>query len=374
MPSVSIDRVCPAAAFAIARSAAASSAASASRCVQLGEHLGAALAADLDDEAVAAVLEHLGEREVVAGGRLRPGVHRDAEAGGGGLAAVDGDDERALAAALVVLVDVAALHEHAVLHRDRVQVAGAHADERVARGRGGVLGRRRGRRRRRGARSRPAARRGTGSSSTSSARRCGRTARRRRGARAGRCRPPARRSSRPAGRRSSRARRARSRGRAPSGRRACSRAARARRTARRAPLDRWRPACLRTLPGASPGRKRGLPAGACGEPRTRTRSAARCRAAASRHSFEPCGRFAVHIRVGSSWPCSRSPTRPTSACARSREGNVSARARPTRSSVLRVERHLDLDWEDAAQGVVIGQQRARRRRQRRSTSGATGPC
>ena len=33
MPSVSIERVCPAAAFSIARSAASSSAASASRCV-----------------------------------------------------------------------------------------------------------------------------------------------------------------------------------------------------------------------------------------------------------------------------------------------------------------------------------------------------
>ena len=128
--------------------------------------------------------------------------------------------------ALVVGVDVAAVHEDAVLDGDRVQVAGAHADERVARRRGLVLGDVEARRRRRGGRSTRAARTGTGSSSTSSARRCGRTGRRRRGARAGTCRPPARRSSRPAARRSSRAPRARSHRRARSGRRACSPAAR----------------------------------------------------------------------------------------------------------------------------------------------------
>ena len=48
---------------------------------QLGEHLGAALAADLDQEAVPAVVEQLGEREVEARGRRGPGVHRHAEAG-----------------------------------------------------------------------------------------------------------------------------------------------------------------------------------------------------------------------------------------------------------------------------------------------------
>ena len=169
----------------------------------------------------------------------------------------------------VVVVDVAAVEEHPVLDRDRVQVAGAHADEGVARAEGwrprstsrlavGALA---------GA-SRAAARTGTGSSSRSAARRRSRTARRRRGARAGRCRPPARRSSRPAGRRSSRARRARSPGRARSGRRACSPAARARRTARRAPPGRSRLApCLwgdcrdggRRARGISRNGDRGLP-------------------------------------------------------------------------------------------------------------------
>jgi hypothetical protein len=50
---------------------------------QLAQDLGAALASDLDEEAVLAV-EDLGEREVVAGLRLRPGSHRHAEAGAAG--------------------------------------------------------------------------------------------------------------------------------------------------------------------------------------------------------------------------------------------------------------------------------------------------
>ena len=99
---------------------------------QLREHLGAALAADLDEEAVPAV-EDLGQREVVACLGLRTGAHRDAEAGAGGLEAVDGDDERVLAARRVVAVGVAAAEEDAVLDRDRVQLAGAHADERERR-------------------------------------------------------------------------------------------------------------------------------------------------------------------------------------------------------------------------------------------------
>ena len=63
---------------------------------------------------------------------LRPGVHRDAEAGAAGLAAVDRDEERVAPAGLVVGVDVSAADEDAVLDRDGVQVAAAHADERVA--------------------------------------------------------------------------------------------------------------------------------------------------------------------------------------------------------------------------------------------------
>ena len=75
-------------------------------------------------------VEDLGQREVVARVRLRPGAHRDAEAGAAGLEAVHGDDERVLAARRVVAVGVAAAEEHLVLDRDPVQLARAHADER----------------------------------------------------------------------------------------------------------------------------------------------------------------------------------------------------------------------------------------------------
>ena len=70
----------------------------AARARQLGEDLGAALGADLDEEAVLAV-EDLRQREVVAGLGLGPGPHRDAEAGAARLEAVDGDDERVAPAA-----------------------------------------------------------------------------------------------------------------------------------------------------------------------------------------------------------------------------------------------------------------------------------
>ncbi len=95
---------------------------------QLGEDLRAALGADLDEQAVRAV-EDLGQREVVAGLGLRPGPHRDAEAGAGRLEAVHGDDERVLAPCGVVAVGVAAAEEDPVLDRDPVELAGAHSDQ-----------------------------------------------------------------------------------------------------------------------------------------------------------------------------------------------------------------------------------------------------
>ena len=87
-----------------------------SRCGSVGEHLGAALGPDLDEEAVLAV-EDLGQREVEARLGLRAGAHRDAEARPAGLDAVDGDDEHVLAPGGVVALDVAALEEDAVLDR-----------------------------------------------------------------------------------------------------------------------------------------------------------------------------------------------------------------------------------------------------------------
>ena len=58
-----------------------------------GEELGAALGRSLREVLAPTVLEQLRQGDVVAEGRARPGVHRDAEARLGGDAAVDGDDE-----------------------------------------------------------------------------------------------------------------------------------------------------------------------------------------------------------------------------------------------------------------------------------------
>ena len=83
-----------------ARSAAAArrarrSAASAARGSSSASTSAPRVAADLDEEAVAAVVEQLGQREVEARRRARAGVHRRAEAGAAGLPAVDRDEERA---------------------------------------------------------------------------------------------------------------------------------------------------------------------------------------------------------------------------------------------------------------------------------------
>ena len=94
----------------------------------LRHHLGAALAADPNEEPVLAV-EQLGEREVVAALRRRAGAHRVAEAEPAGLGAVDDDDERALTASRVVAVDVAPAGEHSILDPDRREVAAADSEE-----------------------------------------------------------------------------------------------------------------------------------------------------------------------------------------------------------------------------------------------------
>ena len=94
-----------------------------------GEDLVPTLGADLDEEPVPAVRE-LGESEVEAALGPRARAHRRAEARPSGLAAVDGDHEDAFSALRVVALDVTALEEHAVLDRDRMEVARAGAEER----------------------------------------------------------------------------------------------------------------------------------------------------------------------------------------------------------------------------------------------------
>ncbi len=97
-------------------------------------HFRPALGAHLDHELVPAVADHLGQREVEARARLRPGPHRRAEAGAGGGAAVHGEHEGGLAARAVGRIDEGPAEEDAVLDEDGGELAGPHAHERVARG------------------------------------------------------------------------------------------------------------------------------------------------------------------------------------------------------------------------------------------------
>ena len=94
--------------------------------------LGASLAADLEQQSMLTV-EDLRERQVVVAFGLRACAHRDAEARGRGLEAVGGHDEGVLPAGGVVAIGVAAAEQHAVLDRDPVQLAGAHAEQRERR-------------------------------------------------------------------------------------------------------------------------------------------------------------------------------------------------------------------------------------------------
>ncbi len=96
---------------------------------QLGEHGLAGGRAGADEEAVVAV-EELGQGEVEAVGRSGPAAQRGAEAEVRGVAAVDGDDEHVGAPRGVVGVLEAAAEEHAVLDRDRRDLARLHAEKR----------------------------------------------------------------------------------------------------------------------------------------------------------------------------------------------------------------------------------------------------
>ena len=111
------------------RSAAVGVVSLAGRRGSSAQDLGAALASGFDEEAMLAV-EDLGEREVVARLGLRPGAHRGAEARAAGSKQLTATTKASSRRAGVVAVDVRAADEHAILDRDRVQLARAHADER----------------------------------------------------------------------------------------------------------------------------------------------------------------------------------------------------------------------------------------------------
>ena len=218
MSVTSSSRPICAAALPCAASAAPRSASPAGVCGSSASTSAPALAADLDDEVVPAVLHHLGQRQVEPRVRGRAGAHRDAEARSARLPALHRDDEHVRPPRLVGRIRMRAAEQHPVEDPHRVQLARARAEERVAR----RLGRRldelgQARRPRRDAPATGAPRAAAGSASTSAGRRRSRTAPRRRAGAAGSGRRPARRSSRPGGRRSRRSRRRRSRGRGRSG-------------------------------------------------------------------------------------------------------------------------------------------------------------
>ena len=95
------------------------------------KHVPAPLRARLDRERMPAIFQYLCQREVETRLGARAGVHGHAEAGPSRLAAVHGDQKRPLAVRPIQGVGV---HEDFVLNRDRVELAGSHAQERVRRG------------------------------------------------------------------------------------------------------------------------------------------------------------------------------------------------------------------------------------------------
>jgi hypothetical protein len=96
---------------------------------QLGEKLASGVAVGLDDKAVLAVADDLGQSQIETRLCLRTRLHRDAEAGAAGVAAIDRDQKRAPAPRAVVRIGIGAGEQYPVLHRDRAQFAGAHADK-----------------------------------------------------------------------------------------------------------------------------------------------------------------------------------------------------------------------------------------------------
>ena len=179
---------------------------------------------DLGDEVVAAVLEHLGEREVEAAVGGRAGAHRDAEARAAGLRR---SSPRRRTASRRGACRRAAGRGRGSPSR-AARTSGRPGTRSAAARRGSSSSVERAVRPRGAARHSRTVRRQLELLPRVRARRRSRTAPRRRGAAAGSGRRPARRSSRPAGRRSSAARRRRSPAARRSVRRPCSRGRRER--------------------------------------------------------------------------------------------------------------------------------------------------
>lgn len=97
-----------------------------------GEQFDAGRRTGLDEEARAAGAREFREGEVEAPEGARSGAERRAEAGGGGMGAVDGDEEGLPAARLVDRVDERRVKEDAVQKFDSGEFAGTDAEEDLA--------------------------------------------------------------------------------------------------------------------------------------------------------------------------------------------------------------------------------------------------
>ena len=99
----------------------------------ISQDFSAARRPHLHQEVVPPVLRQFGESKIEAGSRLRPGIHRSAEAVAASQPAIDGYQEQALAPRPVARINELTVKEYSVLNCYGVQFAGAHTDERVFR-------------------------------------------------------------------------------------------------------------------------------------------------------------------------------------------------------------------------------------------------
>src|SRR6516164_2075545 len=96
---------------------------------QIPDHVRTRGASDVDHEKMTALLDELRQGQVETGLDLWSGIHRDTETGAARLTAIDRHDEGAVAALLIILVEVLTPEKDPVLDGDRAQFTGAHADK-----------------------------------------------------------------------------------------------------------------------------------------------------------------------------------------------------------------------------------------------------
>jgi hypothetical protein len=116
--------------LAAAAAASAISSLDGGRCGRISIKSAPAAAAGLHQKAVTVIIDQFGQCDVESGLDLGAGPHRSAKASAASLAAVDRNDERVLAPNLVGPIPILPAKEYPILDGDRVQLAGADADER----------------------------------------------------------------------------------------------------------------------------------------------------------------------------------------------------------------------------------------------------